>query len=99
LAVSAGQQAVAANTQSQQAIAQTKQLEESLKKTDALVTYTNELGRAAKRAASASEVANKQATSLFRLQNRPWVGINGDVVLDDLSTANAIFRLKLSYKA
>jgi hypothetical protein len=52
LAVAAGQQAAAANTQSQQAIAQTGKMSESLSKTDDLIRATNVLAGEAKRSAN-----------------------------------------------
>jgi hypothetical protein len=88
LAVAAGKQAVAANTQSQQAIAQTNKMTASLAKTDDLIRQTtdqakatNRLAAEAERQAVASEGANAQTADLFRIQNRPWVGLYGPITL------------------
>jgi hypothetical protein len=44
---------------------------------------TNDLAGAASRSAFVSEAANKQGVDLFKLQNRPWVGVNGEVTFDE----------------
>jgi len=56
---------------------------------------TNELAAAANRTAAASESANKLATDLFKLQNRPWVGVDGEVGFDnDTVPQRANYTLK-----
>jgi hypothetical protein len=37
--------------------------------------------------ARASEKANKQTVDLFKLRNRPWVGVEGDVTFDEENIA------------
>jgi hypothetical protein len=82
LAVSASNQANAAEAQSRQAELQTKRMAESIVKTDALIKETaiqakatNALAVQAKRSADVSEKSLASSQELFRMQERPWVGI------------------------
>lgn len=59
---------------------------------------TNALAMEAGRSADASDAANKQSATFFAQQNRPWVGLDGDLSIDSNTFENTGYFLRTSYK-
>ncbi|MGD0580597.1 MAG: hypothetical protein ABSC08_16925 [Bryobacteraceae bacterium] len=90
LAVQSGKQADAASKQAERMKDLAERMKDQADRTKTIADQAvvqakaaNDLARASNRSASASESANRQAIGFFRLQNRPWVGVDGEVAFDN----------------
>ena len=96
------QQAVVQATQTSNLVIATNkqalQTETLAKNAVAQAKATNELAGAALRSAGASEASNQQSANFFKRQTRPWVGMDSEYKIQDLSKENKKLTLKLTYK-
>jgi len=59
------------------------QMADTVKKLNLQASRLEESAKQTARLATDTEIANKQAIGMFKLRNRPWVGVEGDVAFDE----------------